>query len=57
MKNTLRVSHSEQPGQDLNAGLSVSRAAVLTVAVFTAVHLQCWDPAQGLTHWSQLVSH
>lgn len=57
MKNTLRVSHSEQPGQDLNAGLSVSRAAVLTVAVFTAVHLQCWDPVQGLTHWSQLVSH
>lgn len=51
------LCYSEQSGQDLNTGLSVSRATVLTVVVFMAIHLQCWDPTQGLTHRRRLFSH
>lgn len=53
------LCYSEQPGQDLNTGLSVSRATVLTVGFFffSAIHLHCWDLTQGLTHRRQLFSH
>lgn len=35
------LPNSEWPGQDLNTGLSLSRATVLTVGFFSAIHLQC----------------